>query len=74
MSVVKKDRREFLRRLARQAALGALAGGIAALIARRRPEGESCSNDGICRGCPAYHGCGLPQALTMREALRKDVP
>lgn len=64
------DRRELLRRAARWLALGLLGGGAAALVARRgAPAGERCSGGGICRGCAAYDGCGLPTALTMKQAV-----
>jgi hypothetical protein len=63
-----KDRRGFLR----WCALGALATGLGTLVWRRAPParpGETCVNQGLCRGCGAYAGCRLPQALSMKEAL-----
>lgn len=63
-----KDRRGFLR----WCALGALVTGLGTLVGRRAGErpGETCVNQGLCRGCGAYAaGCRLPQALSMREAL-----
>jgi hypothetical protein len=69
-------RREFLTTLAR----GLLLIGIGALavkllgvrLGRRRVgsptrSGETCINRGICRGCTAFSGCGLPQALSARR-------
>ena len=29
--------------------------------------GQDCVNRGICRGCPSFAGCGLPQALSARR-------
>jgi hypothetical protein len=69
-------RREFLRTLGR----GLLLAGIGALalrllgpgIFRRRGggrtlRGQTCINLGVCRGCSAFSGCGLPQALSARQ-------
>jgi len=66
------SRRQFIRSILRLAALG----GIGALTARllrdapgRQPgrQGETCVNEGLCRGCPVFSGCGLPSALSARE-------
>lgn len=62
------SRREFLKSLAR----GLLLAGIGALgvkLASRapRPDGETCVGEGVCRGCSAFGGCGLPSALSARE-------
>lgn len=67
------DRRGFLKRLGGWLAFGGLIGGVGMLVARR-PEapagpGETCVNDGLCRGCAAYAGCRLPTALSMKQAL-----
>ena len=62
------SRRRFLAMFLRLVALG----GIGALAARllggspARP-GETCVNEGLCRGCGAFSRCGLPQALSARE-------
>ena len=56
------NRRNFLR----NAALGgllAIAGTLGA-----RSHGQTCVNEGICRGCAAYDDCGLPQALSAKQA------
>jgi len=58
-------RRDFFRSIARLIVLGGAVGGVAALT---RKTGESCVNQGICRGCPAFDGCGLPQALSAKAA------
>jgi hypothetical protein len=67
-----RSRREFLRGLARGAAGAALAGGAAALVARGQVlPPQECANQGLCRRCPVYDGCGLPQALSARrEGMR----
>ena len=65
------SRREFLNTAGRLLALG----GLGVLVFRllgvgrtRRPSGsENCVNDGLCRGCGAFAGCGLPAALSAKE-------
>ena len=61
------DRREFLRGGARLAAFTAL-GALVARSAGRLP-GQTCVNSGICRPCPNSADCGLPQALSFRQAV-----
>jgi len=67
-------RREVLRRMAGAAALGAVA-AAAVRLATRPPatdrRGETCTGDGVCRGCPALEGCGLPAALSIKQFLEK---
>lgn len=62
-----KDRRGFLR----WCTLGAIAAGLGILVGRRAVErpGETCGNQGLCRGCGTYDACRLPQALSMKAAL-----
>jgi hypothetical protein len=62
-----EKRREFLRSIARMAVLGGSVGGVAGLT---RKSGETCVNEGVCRGCPVFDGCGLPQALSAKAARR----
>ena len=65
------SRREFLRTAGRLVAIG----GLGALVFRllRRGSGtlpagtETCANDGLCRGCGAFAGCGLPAALSAKQ-------
>jgi len=66
-------RRTFFRKLAAGVALSALGALTAVLASRRTPRtaGEICTNRGLCRGCPAFTGCGLPQALSARQVLGK---
>ena len=66
------SRREFLGAAARLAALGGL-GALVVRLARgsagrrgSRP-GETCANDGLCRGCGSFAGCGLPAALSAKQ-------
>lgn len=61
-------RRDFLKKALRLLALGILGLGTGALMLRR---GQSCVNAGICRGCAAFHDCGLPQALSAKAALAR---
>ena len=59
-------RRHFLKSALRFLVLAALGIGTGSLIVRR---GEQCVNNGICRGCAAFTNCGLPQALSAKQAL-----
>jgi hypothetical protein len=64
------SRRQFLSTLARLAALGGIGALTAKLLAGRggaSRSGETCVNQGVCRGCSAFAGCGLPSALSARE-------
>ena len=63
------NRREFLRGGARYALLAGLAVVSAVLVKRRSATlpGQTCINQGICRGCGAFEDCGLPQALSAKE-------
>ncbi len=63
-------RRQFLRDGLRFAVLGGLAAITGKLVARQgvRPAGQVCISAGICRGCEAFDDCGLPQALSARQA------
>ncbi len=62
------SRREFLKTAARWLLLAGL-GGVAARLLRGRPRrgAETCVNDWVCRGCEAFKGCGLPQALSAKQ-------
>jgi hypothetical protein len=65
-----QSRREFFQACARWgtlAGMGALGGSLLARHGPRPLDGQTCANAGVCRGCPAYAGCGLPQALSARE-------
>ena len=69
-SCPRHSRREVLRAAGRGLALAALAavGGVIAARGGLRRSGQRCVNNGICRGCPAIDGCGLPKALSARRA------
>ena len=69
-------RRDFLKAFGRALLLvgiGALAVRLLGWRGARRiggkqiRRGETCINRGICRGCTAFSGCGLPQALSARQ-------
>jgi len=68
------SRRQFLRDGLRLAVLGGLAavGGRLAGRASARPGGQVCVSAGICRGCAVFEDCGLPSALSAREALGRN--
>lgn len=74
------SRRDFLRAAARFAALAGI-GTLAFRLLGRRPGGrtpavdgrnpaagnQTCVNDGYCRTCRAFAGCGLPAALSAKQ-------
>jgi hypothetical protein len=64
------SRREFLRGGARYALFAGLAALSAKLIKRSsgKLSGQTCINAGICTGCTAFTDCGLPQALSAKQA------
>jgi hypothetical protein len=68
------SRRQFLRDGLRYTILGGLAAISGKLVAREaaRPAGQVCVSAGICRGCVAYEDCGLPQALSAKQALGRS--
>ena len=64
------NRRQFLRSCLRARALAGLAALGGALLVRRSREplaDQNCVNRGLCRGCAAFAGCGLPQALSAKR-------
>ncbi|MBI3920716.1 MAG: hypothetical protein HY318_04795 [Armatimonadetes bacterium] len=68
-----RDRREFFRSLGRCVGVGSLGLIGGALITKKGPrQAEECFNRGICAPCSKVKGCGLPQALSYRQARRKQ--
>jgi hypothetical protein len=64
-------RREFFRAAARYGLL-ALVSAAACLAARPRgPGGQRCVNQGICSSCGVFAECGLPQALSAKQAKKR---
>jgi len=63
------SRREFLRDSLRYTLLGGVAAAAGTLAVRSA--GQECVNDGLCRGCIAYDDCGLPRALSVKQASEK---
>lgn len=65
------SRREFLRTAGRLVAFGSLGLLVFRLLRRGRaprPAGtETCVNDGLCRSCGSFAGCGLPAALSAKQ-------
>ncbi len=63
-------RRDFLRKLGRLILLGTGTAAGTKLIRRRqvRLTGQTCENQGICATCQRYSRCGLPAALSRRQA------
>jgi hypothetical protein len=72
MQSVCANRREFLRGSLRHALLAGLAVVSGALVKRRGATlpGQTCINQGICRGCGAFENCDLPQALSAKQVQR----
>ena len=70
------NRREFLRGGARYALLAGLAAVSTVLVKRRGASlpDQTCINEGICRGCGAVSDCGLPQALSFKQATQTRRP
>jgi hypothetical protein len=70
-----ESRREFFRDGARYALLTAVATVSATLFQRSggKVSGQTCINQGICRGCGAFADCGLPQALSAKQAKPGDI-
>jgi hypothetical protein len=64
-----ESRREFFRAAARYGCLGLL-GAVTAVGTQKSLSGQQCVNRGICAGCAAFSGCGLPQALSAKAAKR----
>jgi hypothetical protein len=63
-------RRKFFRDAVRYGLLSALA-ALASVTGTRRVLGsQSCVNRGLCGGCVAFAGCGLPQALSVKSFRR----
>jgi hypothetical protein len=69
-------RREFLRGGLRVVLLGGVA-VVTGTLARRRAHrlpGQTCVSDGLCRNCAVAGACGLPQALSFRQAAKAPAP
>jgi len=70
------NRRQFLFSCLRAGALAGLAALGGTLLARRLREplaGQNCVSRGLCRGCAAFAGCGLPQALSAKRVSAPQV-
>jgi hypothetical protein len=65
-------RREFLRAGLRYASVGVLA-VVSFVLSRRngaKLPGQVCINRSVCSGCPTFPSCGLPAALSAKDAGR----
>ena len=65
------SRRDFLELCGRAGAFAALAYLSARIFAKVSRGDETCVNGWICRSCGRFSGCGLPQALSARRALKR---
>jgi hypothetical protein len=75
MDKYRQGRRDFLRGVFRTSILAGLAALGGFLFSRKRivlRADENCVNGWICSGCSAYSRCGLPPALSRREALGRE--
>jgi hypothetical protein len=65
------SRRQFLRDGIRLAVLGGLSavGGKLAGRAAALPARQVCISAGLCRSCAVFEDCGLPGALSAKQAL-----
>lgn len=62
-------RREFLKDTGRYAVLAGLAYFVFRMFGRRSKRNlEQCVNEWICRPCGVLPDCGLPQALSFKQA------
>jgi hypothetical protein len=52
--------------------LGGLLGGGVALARKPAARRETCVADGICTRCAILPNCGLPQALSAKQAKSGD--
>jgi hypothetical protein len=66
-----ESRREFFRAVGRYGLLGLLSVAAWLGVRPRRLDGQRCVNQGICSGCVVFAGCGLPQALSAKQAKGK---
>jgi hypothetical protein len=64
------SKRDFIVSVLRLSTLAGLVGGTASLIAKDTLADETCKADGRCARCGELSGCGLPQAMSARTALR----
>jgi len=67
------NRRQLLKGVLRYSTLGllgAVGGSMAAKGQRLVREGK-CINRGVCSDCEVFEKCGLPQALSAKEVLKK---
>jgi ferric-dicitrate binding protein FerR (iron transport regulator) len=70
------NRRNFLRdglSVALLAGVAVVAGTLARRNLQRLP-GQTCTGTGLCRGCAVVEDCGLPSALSFRQATKGNQP
>jgi hypothetical protein len=65
-----ENRRDFFRATARYGLLGLLSAAASLVIRRQVLAGQECVNRGICPSCKVFSNCGLPQALSAKQALK----
>lgn len=66
---VTMGRRDWLRAVGRASLAAVLGGGVAALALR---DGGRCLVPALCRGCRSLDGCALPNAVLMKQAVRRE--
>ena len=69
------SRRGFIRRTGRLLMLAGLGGLTGKLLSQREQNGlgnQDCLNQFICRNCRAVPECRLPQAMSFKQAGKRD--
>jgi hypothetical protein len=64
-------RREFFRAAARYGLLALISTATCLAARPREPGGQRCVNQGICSNCGVFVECGLPQALSAKQAKER---
>jgi hypothetical protein len=66
------NRREFLRGGLRYALLAGVGTVVATVVGKQRAAlpGQTCVSNGLCSGCAVAVDCGLPQALSFKQATK----
>ena len=62
------SRREFFRAGLRYGLLSLLAAAASLAARKPAPSTQRCINRGICGDCAAFAQCGLPRALSAKQA------
>ena len=61
------DRRNFIKSISRNIAIGSLLAGGGYLLIRKGNEDEACNFDFVCRNCKQLSKCKLPEAENYKK-------